>query len=78
MTVPTAFTVSMLAWGMLAFPHGYTKAGQVNAGLQTVRWGSDYLLKTFKPDTTTNKGLLIVYQVIMAPATPFFTHALQS
>ena len=63
MTMPTAFTVSMLAWGMLAFPNGYTKAGQIGTGLGNVRWGSDYLLKTFRPDTTTNKGNLIVYQV---------------
>ncbi len=61
MTMPTAFTVSMLAWGMLAFPDGYTKAQQIGPGLGNVRWGSDYLLKTFKPDPT--KGNLIVYQV---------------
>ncbi|CAL8466081.1 g5617 [Coccomyxa elongata] len=63
MTMPTAFTVSMLAWGMLAFPGGYAKAGNIGAGLGNVRWGSDYLLKTFRPDTTTNKGHFIVYQV---------------
>lgn len=78
--MPTAFTVSMLAWGMLAFPNGYTKAGQIGPGLGNVRWGSDYLLKTFRPDTTTNKGNLIVYQVntclliVMQPAADWYSN----
>lgn len=67
MTMPTAFTVSMLAWGMLSFPEGYQRAGQVPQGLQTVRWGSDYLMKTFRKDDTGAKkpGYLIVYQVCL-------------
>lgn len=63
--MPTAFTVSMLAWGALAFPTGYQKAHQMPQLLNTVRWGSDYLMKAWKPDTMSDRsvGYLIVYQV---------------
>ena len=63
--MPTAFTVSMLAWGALAFPNGYQKAHQMPHVLQTMRWGSDYLMKTWKPDTLgpSSAGYLIIYQV---------------
>ena len=63
--MPTAFTVSMLAWGALAFPSGYQKAHQMPQLLNTVRWGSDYLMKAWKPDTMSDRsvGYLIVYQV---------------
>ena len=50
--------------GHACISDGYAKAGNIGAGLGNVRWGSDYLLKTFRPDTTTNKGHLIVYQVL--------------
>ena len=61
----------MLAWGALAFPSGYQKARQMPQVLQTARWGSDYLLKTWKPDTLGPKsaGYLIIYQV-QPPALP--------
>ncbi len=67
--MPTAFTVSMLAWGALAFPSGYQKARQMPHVLQTMRWGSDYLLKTWKPDTLgpRSAGYLIIYQVQLLP-----------
>lgn len=69
MTMPTAFTVSMLAWGALAFPSGYQKAHEMPALLNTVRWGADYLMKTWKPDTLSDrsKGYLIIYQARYTP-----------
>lgn len=75
--MPTAFTVSMLAWGALAFPRGYQKAGQLPQLLQTVRWGSDYLMKTWKPDTmsATSAGYLIIYQVSLPS---FLSHSMAS
>ena len=67
--MPTAFTVSMLAWGALAFPTGYQKAHQMPQLLNTVRWGSDYLMKAWKPDTMSDRsvGYLIVYQARLLP-----------
>lgn len=37
----------MLAWGMIAFPGGYSKAGQTAHGLDTLRWGTDYMLASY-------------------------------
>eukprot|EP00884_Botryococcus_braunii_P018967 jgi/Botrbrau1/5754/Bobra.0134s0026.2 len=65
MTHTTAFTTSMLAWSILAFPKGYQKGNAMGPALAGVRWGADYLLKTFRPDPKAKKpgGLVIVYQV---------------
>lgn len=64
--MPTAFTTAMLAWGLLAFPSGYSDAGHTEAALDSVRWGTDYLLKIVRPGNikqTLNTGYTIVYQV---------------
>lgn len=58
----------MLAWGMLSFGEGYNKSGNWDTGMQTLRWNTEYLLKTFKPDATstaasTGAEFYIVYQV---------------
>ncbi|KAK9842280.1 hypothetical protein WJX81_004432 [Elliptochloris bilobata] len=63
MSVPTAFTTSLVAWGMLAFPAGYAAANQTYAGQQSVRWGADYLLKTLIANSTGGNVSSIVYQV---------------
>lgn len=65
MSVPTAFTTSLLAWGMLAFPSGYAAANQTYAGQQSVRWGADYLLKTLIANSTGGNVSSIVYQVLV-------------
>ena len=66
MTMPTAFTTAMLAWGLLAFPAGYKSAGQTEEALTTIRWGTDYLMKTVRAGNikqTVTTGYTIVYQV---------------
>lgn len=69
MTHTTAFTTSMLAWSILAFPQGYQKGKVMGPALEGVRWGADYLLKTFRPDPKAKSpgGLIIVYQVLRRP-----------
>lgn len=66
-TPSIAWSTSMIAWGMLTFGEGYNKSGAWQTGMDTLRWNTDYLLKTFKedPDTSTADGLeyYIVYQV---------------
>jgi Glycosyl hydrolase family 9 len=68
MTIPTAFTTTMLAWSMLSFPKAYTAAGTVDRTMSQVGWGADYLTKTFTTSvaaTNTTNGTTgsIVYQV---------------
>jgi endoglucanase len=77
MTIPTAFTTTMLAWSMLSFPKAYIAAGAVDSAMSQVGWGADYLAKTFATSTAatnTTNGTTgsIVYQVpqhtALAPA----------
>jgi len=42
---PQAAAMTMLAWGMVEFSKGYEIAGQHKYGLDTLRWGMDYLMK---------------------------------
>lgn len=37
MTMPTAFATSMLAWGLLAFPKGFSNSGQTAQTLENVK-----------------------------------------
>ncbi|TOF79862.1 glycosyl hydrolase family 9, partial [Vibrio parahaemolyticus] len=49
---PMAFTTTMLAWGVLDFADGHSKAGQTNYGRAAVKWATDYFLKAH---TATNE-----------------------
>ncbi len=42
---PMAFTTTMLAWGAVASPDGYTKAGQLDELKGNLRWVNDYFVK---------------------------------
>ena len=42
---PQAFTLTMLSWSGITFEDGYTKSDQFEYLLDTVKWGTDYLLK---------------------------------
>ena len=45
-----------------ANPQGYAKAGETQHAMESVKWGTDYLLKTFKVDAGAN-NVTVVYQV---------------
>ena len=45
MTMPTAFTTALLAWGLLTFPRGYSEAGMTATAQSELQWGANYLLK---------------------------------
>ena len=60
----------MLAWGMLTFGDGYSKSGTdvLAKGKQTLKWNTDYLLKTIMDDLSSTAiskrpEFYIVYQV---------------
>lgn len=50
--LPLASTLSTLAWGGISFADGYQATDQMDALLETVRWGTDYLLKAQGRDAT--------------------------
>ncbi|WP_456843991.1 glycoside hydrolase family 9 protein [Cellulomonas sp. P5_C6] len=43
--LPMAFSTTMLAWGAIASPQGYTKAGQLDELKGNLRWVDDYFVK---------------------------------
>lgn len=43
--LPMAFTSTMLAWGAIESPAGYTKAGQLDEIKDNLRWVNDYFIK---------------------------------
>lgn len=63
----------MLAWGMLSFGNGYNNSGTDlwAKGKETLRWNTDYLLKTVKDDPVSSAlsqkpEFYIVYQVCVS------------
>ena len=43
--LPMFGTLTLLAWGGIEYPQGYTAAGQREGLLAAVRWGTDWILK---------------------------------
>ena len=43
---PQAAATTVLAWGMVEFENGYRYAGQHEKGLATIKWATDYFLKS--------------------------------
>ena len=54
----------MLALGMVSFPGGYTKAGQTQHGMDTIRWGTDYMLASYL-GTNANSTNYVAQVLIM-------------
>lgn len=44
--LPMAFSIAMLAWDVVEFRDALRGTGQLGNTLNSVRWGTDYLLKT--------------------------------
>ncbi|KJE93538.1 cellulase [Capsaspora owczarzaki ATCC 30864] len=44
-SLPMAFSVTNLAWGLLDQPAGYQQAGQVAYIRDAIKWGTDYFIK---------------------------------
>ena len=40
---PMAFSLTMLAWGAIEYPEGYSRIGQGDELAELLRWGTDYL-----------------------------------
>eukprot|EP00884_Botryococcus_braunii_P012540 jgi/Botrbrau1/21287/Bobra.0573s0001.1 len=64
LTLPIAFSTSMLAWGLLEFPGGYKKSNQTLHAMDTLRWGTDYLMKTFAKDKKRSTGTTVHYNIV--------------
>jgi len=48
---PMAGALTMLLWGMDRFKQGYVDANQLDSMYDTVKWGLDYIVKAWDPNT---------------------------
>jgi len=42
---PMAFSITMLAWGVIEYWDVYESIGELKIALEALKWGSDYFLK---------------------------------
>ncbi|KAI9359257.1 Six-hairpin glycosidase-like protein [Zopfochytrium polystomum] len=50
-TLPLAFSLTTLAWGGIEFPEGFAAANQTAHLLDTIKWGTDYLMNCVPNNT---------------------------
>ena len=60
-----AYTMTVLAWGGIAYPAGYSSSGQTNYLLDAVKWGTDYFIKAH---TSAN----VLYGQVFVQSLTFF------
>ncbi len=42
---PMAYTVTVVAWGVIDYEDAYVKAGELENVHKMIKWGTDYFLK---------------------------------
>ncbi|KAK9167846.1 hypothetical protein Scep_003037 [Stephania cephalantha] len=50
---PASFAMTMLSWSVIEYSAKYEAAGELNHAKELIKWGSDYLLKTFNSSADT-------------------------
>ena len=58
--LPLASTLTTLSWGGIEYGDGYTQAGQYDDLLNTIRWGTDYLLKAHVTNDAGDTDFFVV------------------
>ncbi|CAG2180693.1 unnamed protein product, partial [Oppiella nova] len=48
---PMAYTITMLAWGLVDYEDAYQKAGELENVRNAIKWGTDYFIKCHTSDT---------------------------
>ncbi|GLJ18832.1 hypothetical protein SUGI_0336430 [Cryptomeria japonica] len=51
---PGAFTITMLSWSEIEYRQKYEDIGELHNIRELIKWGSDYMLKTFNSSATKN------------------------
>jgi len=57
-SLPEGFSLTMLAWGVLEFPGGYTRSGNMRAIVGHLKHGCDFILSAWDPSAKTLVALL--------------------
>uniref|UniRef100_A0ACD5TZZ0 Uncharacterized protein n=2 Tax=Avena sativa TaxID=4498 RepID=A0ACD5TZZ0_AVESA len=65
---PAAFSMTLLSWSVIEYSAKYDAAGELGHVRDTIKWGADYLLKTFNSTADTIDAL--VAQVGSAATAP--------
>ncbi|KAL7119776.1 hypothetical protein ACP275_02G082800 [Erythranthe tilingii] len=50
---PQSFAMTLLSWSVVEYSAKYEAAGELNHVKETIKWGTDYLLKTFNHSADT-------------------------
>ncbi|KAJ0988738.1 hypothetical protein J5N97_007094 [Dioscorea zingiberensis] len=50
---PMAFSLTLLSWSVIEYSYKYKAIGEYNHVRDIIRWGTDYLLKTFNSSAST-------------------------
>ncbi|XP_018855496.2 endoglucanase 25-like [Juglans regia] len=50
---PASFAMTMLSWSVIEYSAKYEAAGELNHVKEIIKWGTDYLLKTFNHSADT-------------------------
>lgn len=50
---PQSFALTMLSWSVIEYSAKYEAAGELNHVKDIIKWGTDYLLKTFNSSADT-------------------------
>lgn len=50
---PQSFAMTMLSWSVIEYSHKYEAVGELNHVKEIIKWGADYLLKTFNSTADT-------------------------
>lgn len=61
--LPTAYTVTLLSWSVIEYHKKYEAMGELDHVKDIIKWGSDYLLKTFVPSSNSSHSTTLYSQV---------------
>lgn len=50
---PASFAMTMLSWSVIEYSAKYEASGELNHVKEIIKWGTDYLLKTFNSSADT-------------------------
>lgn len=50
---PSSFAMTMLSWSVIEYSAKYQAVGELGHVREIIKWGSDYLLKTFNSTADT-------------------------
>lgn len=50
---PAAYAMTLLSWSVIEYKSKYLAAGELNHAKEIIKWGTDYMLKTFTSSSST-------------------------